>query len=388
MNTKSIITSIISIIIFSLLFGYTLVYAWTWMFNNNTKIVFKLSENVFLDSSSLNKTELMFNSWNDLTKYKIKSECDIFSQIKYKKWDYYLFEIKFFNNKCDNNNLVLVNEKNEIEKSFTLNIVKEYNALSNLLDMKTSKLVSFQNTLNKKVKLYSKFEEYNPVIEENYYKFLEKNRILNESIYNADLVNNIIKKRNEKYIIPVEWKVVSTKLNKIPNAWRPYREDYTDGIHHGWDIDANVWETVLALDDSIVIRVVDGFTFSDLNKIKYWENLTYLEKLWNLDTLRWNQVWLKTMKWDVAFYSHLDQIFVNVKEWEVIKKWQPIWTVWITWVPDKDYTDSHLHLPIHMNPFDESKAWNYTYEDYMTWDWSFKWKSISYILENQSNIFE
>jgi hypothetical protein len=98
----------------------------------------------------------------------------------------------------------LVNEKNEIEKSFTLNIVKEYNALSNLLDMKTSKLVSFQNTLNKKVNLYSKFEEYNPVIEENYYKFLEKNRILNESIYNADLVNNIIKKRNEKYIIPVE----------------------------------------------------------------------------------------------------------------------------------------------------------------------------------------
>lgn len=388
MKKRSIIVSIISVLIFSLLFGYSLVYAWTWIFSNNTNIVFKLSDNIFLDSTSLNSNEIMFKSWKNLTNYKIKSECDIFSKLKYKKWDYYLFEIKFFNNNCNDNNLALVDKNNKIEKKFSFNIVREYDALSNLLDIKTINLIKFQNILNDKVKLYSKYKNYNKNIEKNYYIFLKKNRLLNESIYNANLVNNIITKRSEKYLMPIKWKKLSTNLSKIPNAWRPYRSSYTDWIHHGWDIDANIWDTILALDDSIVVRVVDGYVFSDLKKIKYWNNLTYIDKLWNLDKLRWNQVWLKTMKWDVVFYSHLNHIFDNVKEWEVIKKWQPVWTVWITWVPDKNYNDAHLHFPIQKNPFDSSKVWKYTYEDYMSWDWAFKWKSSSYILKNDWNLFE
>jgi uncharacterized membrane protein len=62
MNKKSILISFISIILFSLLFSFTLVYASASMFNSNTNIAFKLSENVFLDSIALNKTQIMFES--------------------------------------------------------------------------------------------------------------------------------------------------------------------------------------------------------------------------------------------------------------------------------------------------------------------------------------
>ncbi len=386
MNKKSIITSIISVVLFSILFWYTLVYAWTWIFNNTTKIAFKLSDNVFLDSIYLNKTKIMFESWKDLSKYKIKSNCDIYSNLKYKKWNFYLYEIKFFNNNCESNDLILVNENNEIENKFSINIVKEYNALSNLLDIKTDKLLEYKKILENKVKLYSWYLKYNPIIEKNYYKYLHRNRLYKESIYNLNLLNNIIEKRSEKYLVPLSWHKISRKLSKIPNAWRPYRSDYTDGIHHWWDVDWNFWDQILAIDDWIIVRIVSGFKFSDLDKIKRWKKISDYGKVKNLDILRWNQVWLKTMKWDVIFYSHLDEIFTNVKAWSVISKWQPIWTIGITWVPDKSYSDYHVHFPIQVNP--HTKIWKYDIDDYLNWNWMFKWKSSDYIIKNIDNIFK
>jgi len=388
MNKKSIFTSFISIILFSLLFSFTLVYASASMFNSNTNIVFKLSENIFLDSISLNKTQIMFESWKNLTKYKIKSECDIFSNLKYHNWNKYLFDINFFNNDCENNNLVLVNENDEVEKQFSLNIVREYKALSNLLDIQTGELEWFKKILDNKVEKYSKYKNYNPKIEKNYYKFLEKNRLLKESIYNLNLVKNILEKRNEKYLVPLAGHKLPTISAKVPNSWRGYRADYTDGIHHWWDIDWNFWEQILAIDDWIIVRVVNDFRFDDLNEIKRWENLSYEDKIKNLDILRWNQVWLKTMKWDVVFYSHLNEIFTNIEVWEVIKKWQPIGTIWITWVPDKNYKDFHIHFPIQVNPHDKNMVWKYDMEDYLKWDWLFKGKSIKEVLKDQYSVFE
>ena len=188
-------------------------------------------------------------------------------------------------------------------------------------------------------------------------------------------------------MVPLAGHKLPTISAKVPNSWRGYRADYTDGIHHWWDIDWNFWEQILAIDDWIIVRVVNDFRFDDLNEIKRWENLSYEDKIKNLDILRWNQVWLKTMKWDVIFYSHFNDILENIKEWYVVRKWEPIWTIWISWIPDKSYNDYHMHFPIHKNPY-ENKVKKYTFMDYMNWDWYFKGKSVNYILENQYNIFE
>jgi hypothetical protein len=175
---------------------------------------------------------------------------------------------------------------------------------------------------------------------------------------------------------------------KIPNSGRWYRGDYTDGIHHGWDIDGDFWEQVVALDEWIIVRVVSDFDYSNLNTIKRWDNLSEDDKIRNLDILRWKQVWLKTMSWDVVMYAHLNDIFTNIKVWEVVRKKQPLWTIWISWVPDKNYKDYHLHFVVHKNPFDSEKVWNYDIDDYMRWDWLFKWDTVNYIVDNQWEYFE
>ena len=387
MNKKSILTSIIWIILFSLVFGYSLVFAGTWLFDNTTKIVFKLSNNIYLDSISLNKTNILFKSGDDLSDYKIKSECSIFSKNTYRNGDYYMFELKFFDNDCKNENFILVNKENEIKSHFKLNIVSEYDALSKLLDLKTTRLTQFKTVLNKKIKTYSKYEKYDRKIEKNFYVFLGKNRVLQEIIYNRNLIESILEKRNEKYIVPIIGREMPNLAVKIPNSGRGYRSDYTDWIHHGWDVDWDFWEQLVALDDGIIVRVISDFNFSDLNAIKRWNNLTEYDKTRNLDVLRWNQVWIKTMSWDVVMYSHLNEVFSNIEVWEVIRRGQPLGTIWITWVPDKNYKDYHIHFVVHVNPFNLAKWESYDIDDYMKWDWLFKWKSQDYILTNQWNYF-
>jgi hypothetical protein len=388
MNTKSISTWLIWIITFSLLFGYTLVFAWTWIFDNTIEISFKLSENIYLDSLELKNTKILFKSKENLENYKIKSECNIFSKLTQSKWDFYMFELKFYDNSCRDSRFTLVDSDSKIKVLFKLNLVTEYNLLSKLIDLKTTRLVQLKEILDKKVLSHSMYDKYNKINEENYYIYLEKNRILKEATYNSNIINNIIEKRKKKYIVPVLWHIMPTNSVKIPNSSRWYRSDYTDWIHHGWDIDWKFWEQVIALDDWIIVRTVDKFDFSELNNIKRWNNLTYDEKIRNLDILRWNQVWLKTMSGDLVMYAHLNEIFSNVKIWEIVKKWQPLWTIWITGVPDKNYTDYHLHFVVHKNPFISEKIGLYDFDDYMKWDWAFKWKTSKYIVENQWKYFQ
>jgi hypothetical protein len=204
-------------------------------------------------------------------------------------------------------------------------------------------------------------------------------------LYN--FIENILLKREQKYLIPVKWISMPTKSSRLPNSGRPYRAWYTDWVHGWWDFYTNFWDTVQAIDYWIVVRIVKNFQYSDIWQVKETWKLTQLDKMWNLDILRWNQVWIKTMKWDVTFYAHLNEVFDNIKEWDIIFKWQPLWTVWISWVPDQDYTDYHLHLELHKNPYLKHKN-PYTFEDYLAWDWYFKWESEKYILEHQDEIFE
>ena len=169
-----------------------------------------------------------------------------------------------------------------------------------------------KNILNKKIVYYSDYTKYTKDIEENYYVYLVKNRILNEAIYNRNLIDNILKHRAEKYSIPVEGWKIDLSHSKIPNAWRWYRAEYTDWIHHWWDVAWNFWDQTIAIDDWRIVRVVSNFSKTDLNLIERGNNLSENDKLKNLDILRGKQVWLKTMKWDVIFYSHLDEVFSNI----------------------------------------------------------------------------
>jgi len=390
MNNKSILSWLVLMVI-SIFFWYSLVFAWTWLFEETkikTSIVFQLSNNIYLDSLSLSKNKILFRSSDDLSNSKIKSDCNIFSKLNYNKWNYYIFDLKFFDNECVSEELFLVNEKNEVSYRFNLKLVNEYWILSKMLDLNTTHLNKLIGVLDEKISKYSKYLKYDNDIEKNYYIFLKNQRVLNEAIYNKNIIERIIKARWKKYIVPIVWKVLPKTFDKIPNSWRWYRNNYTDWIHHGWDIDWEFWEEIISLDDGIIIRVVSKLSFSDLGKIKRWKNLLEYDKIRNLDILRWKQVWLKTMKWDVVFYSHLNEIYSNIRVWEVVSKWEPIWTIWISWVPDKNYKDFHVHFPIHVNPFNLWKNDSYDIGDYMRWDWLFKWKNWEYILENQDSIFE
>lgn len=387
MNKKLILPWFLWIIIFSLFFGYSLVFAWPQMSDIKTSLIFKLSDNIYTWNIGLKSTKILFKSSKNLENYEIKSTCNTFSKLIYNNWDYYMFALKVFDDDCSEK-FDFIDDLWEKQLGFELNVVSEYDMLSKLIDLETIRLVRMKNSLEKKLSILKKYEEYDEKISENYYNFLEKNRELEETMFNLDIINNIIDARGDKYIVPVAGHIMPTTQVKVPNSSRWYRDDYTDWIHHGWDIDWSFWEQVIALADWIIVRTVTGFEFSDLEKIEKWDNLSEETQLRNLDILRWNQVWLKTMSWDVIMYSHLNEIFSNIKSWEIVKQWQPLWAIWITWVPDKNYTDYHLHFVVHKNPYTEEKIWNYDYDDYMRWDWAFKGETSSYIIENQSKVFK
>lgn len=72
------------------------------------------------------------------------------------------------------------------------------------------------------------------------------------------------------------------------------------------------------------------FSSKDFQRIVYGDTLSYEQKLQNLDILRGNQVWLKTMKGEVIFYSHLEEVDSSIQEGMLIKKNDPIGTIGIT----------------------------------------------------------
>ena len=389
MSKKTNLILIIFVITFSVSFSYSLVFgAWDFFKNDKTSVYFKLSDNIYTDSLSLKKTKIIFKSDTDITNSKIYSNCNIYSKNIGKKWDLYLFDLKFLDNKCNSKYFYLKDEKQIVLLKIKLSLRNKYKIFSNFLDYKTDKLERFRNVLENKRSKLLKYKKYDNTSEINYYTFLKNNRLLNEITYIKNVINSIIEWRELKYSIPVKWYKLPNNYIKVPNSWRGYRADYTDGVHHGWDIDTKFWEEVVAIDDAIVVRVVSDFEFDDLNAIKKSKDLTQEEQVKNLDLLRGNQIWLKTMKWDVSFYSHLNEVYPNIRAWAIIKRWEPLWTVWITWIPDKAYNDFHLHFTIQKNPFIENKVWKYIYDDYMSWDWEFKWRSSDFILKNQYNIFE
>lgn len=355
--------------------------------NYKINLVYKSNENIYLDSNNLKTSTIIFKSKNDLSNFKLSSNCNVFSNTAQKKWDYYVFNIKYLKNECKDYRIILINNLWYVWYNFRLNFIKKIDLYKRFIDYSDKDLKHISMYYYNKIKSIKKYNRFNFKIEKNYYKYLIKNKLLKEYMYNFQLIKDILIKRKSKYQIPVANTILPTKSNKLPNSQRPYRSKYTDWLHHWIDIDTALWSNLYALDDAIVIRVVRDWRWQDFTKLKY-QNLSIEDKANNLDILRWNQVWLKTMKWEVVFYSHFDKIYKNITEGILVKKWQVLWNIWVSGIPDKKYDDYHLHFTIMQNKYLKEKAWQYKNNDYLYWDWKFKWESLEYILDNTYNIFD
>lgn len=355
---------------------------------NEIKIAWILSKNIIIDSINLNKTIIAFKSPIDISWNEIKWICKTNTDYLYKKDDLYFFQIELLQKDCFNGNYYLKNYNWDLilNSHFELNLVNNFGIYNNFVDQSDNSLKMLEeyylNNLEKNY-LFKKLTTLDTNL-----NFIKKNRTYLESEFYYNVITNILQKRKSKYVLPVKWYDLSHRHTKLPNSARPYRASYTDWVHNWWDIDAPYWTPVISIDNWMIVKIVNWFKFEDLDQINYSKNLTNDEKRVNLDILRWNQVWIKTMKWDVIFYAHLSEIDNNLKVWDFVSKSQYLWKIWISWVPDKDYNDYHLHFELKKNPRDSNKNWKYTLMDYMRWDWYFKWKDDKYILENQYNIFQ
>jgi len=356
---------------------------------SDVRFVSDLGRTVYLDNEQLRNVILVFRGGDDVKNYSIHSVCENDSYYSFSYRNLHFFVINYLDEWCKNTTVALKNHDTIVSRSIgNVRFSSKQDELSRLLDMSDVHLAHLDNQLSRQLRSVGIFRNYvqelNLQTLPNHFRKYQAIEIL----YMRNLISHIQKGRLLKYISPVPWYFPQKEASKIPNAWRPYRATYTDGIHHGWDIDAPLGTPVVALDDGIIVRVRDGFVAADFREIVYGENLSYEQKLKNLDILRGNQVWHKTLKWEVIFYSHLDEVNPELQEGMYIEKWTYLGTIGITWVPGTGYEDFHLHFDVKMPPFISGNEWKYTFMDYMKWPWSGKWQSQSEVFSLIDVMFE
>jgi len=368
--------------VFLVIFWITIAFANDFVFNSKIEVS-SLSRNIFPDDIKLKKTIISFKSNYSLINSKLSNSCIFKSSFVWKNEDVYFFDLSYKAN-CIDKNIFLQNIYWENIAQIEVNLFSEFDLWSSFVDLSDSDLISLKPIFSSEIEKIKQIENKQTL---DFFYTLQNTRKIDENNYKIKIINNIIELRKQKYTTPVLWHYLSTKESKSPNSPRPYRETYTFWIHEWWDIDASVWTPVQALDDWMIIRIVSGFKFEDLQKINH-KDKTLETKILNLDILRWNQVWLKTAKWDVVFYGHLDSIADDLKVWDLVIKWRYFWNIGISWVPDKNYKDSHLHFEIHKNPYVLEKVWKNSFMDYMSWSWYFKWNTAKYATEHQNEVFD
>lgn len=347
-----------------------------------------IGKNIFLETEKLNESVIAYKTSSYLWDLEIHSSCPNISTYIDQKNSLAFFKVTFTDPSCKNPSIYLKNKKKIILNSeVKLNIVSQADLYNILLDLSSEDLEKMKEKYEKSASKNQLYKDYAFDWIPESLSFALKARQYKEDIFKTEFIDAILEKRAEKYAIPVVGYKLPKEKTKVPDAGRPYRSHTTDGIHHSWDIDTPFGEQVVALDDGIIVRIVDDWTWDSLSNLRYGE-LTYEDKLRNLDIYRGNQVWLKTMKWEVIMYGHLDTVMSNLSEGMIVKKWFPLWTVWITGVPQADYSDYHLDFSIHENPYNADTAGTYDLDDYMTWPRKLKGKSYDYIIEHQYDYFE
>lgn len=379
---------LLTLCIFPLTMNSADVFEWSY---DKVNIISDINDKMISDYSKLNSNYILVKSFIKLENPWIYSKCNISSSVSFQKniKDYYLYLIRLSieDAQCLSSEIYIKNgDVIFTDTNYNLNI---YNYNTNFIYFSD---FSDNDIKNEITKLDSELYWIdNKIAELNKSKDLSKRIELLRNIYKErqneyyiNFLKEILEKReNLTYLSPVENKSLPTKKNLMPNAPRPYRVKYTDWIHHGYDIFASKWTPVRSLWDSVVIRIVNDFKWSDFDKI-LWNNLTYFDKLKNLDIYRWNQVWLKTADWNVTFYAHLDSVDSNLKVWQYVNKWTYLWNIWSSWVPDKWYKDFHLHFEIQVNP--HSKL-NNNYDEIMEWNYLWQDKSYNELISLQSKLF-
>ncbi len=358
----------------------------------DAKILTSLNNNIILWNNDLNSTFFVIKTDKKYTDLTLKSSCNNSQKIFYidtKSYSFNLFlvKFKFIDNFCVDKN-ILISIDNILCKNCKYNIKTKYEweILNTFLNYNTSLIKDQIDIVNKNIINFE--SEISQISTKNNFlskiKLINKTYSLNYKKFELKLLHNIFNERkNIQYKIPVEWKEMPTKPSLIPNSLRPHRSQNTDWIHHWYDINSPKNTPVIAVWKWVIIRIKDNFIWDDFDKIIN-NNLTYIDKLNNLDIYRWNQVWLKTFDWNVFFYSHLNNVASDLYEWKIVNSWDILGFIGNSWVPDKNYNDYHLHFEIQINPFTQNE---YSNLDIMHWDWFWKWKSINWILSKNKSLF-
>lgn len=325
---------------------------------------------------------VVYKANKNISDFELKWTCKVVYKFLERKWDTYAFYFRPVNSWCLTPKIWLTEAGYLEDKSYVeYKINSRADLISKYSDYTDSDLSSerLSNFINKNKFKVNKNDDVKTIL---YKKFKAKEA---EILY--DVIKYISEWRKNKYMTPVSGVSLPTQRNRVPNTWRPYRSHYTDWIHRGWDFYSNYGDNVRAIDNGVIVRIKRNFEFEDLDEIKFG-HLDDHQKTDNLDLLRWSQVWVKTLKWEVAIYSHLSFIEDNISVWDEVKKWQTLWKIWITWIPDRYYKDYHVHLEINKNPHEREKYWKYTADDIMYWDYLLNGLTVKETMAKQYDIFE
>ena len=191
--------------LFSILFGYSLVFSSSSLFDDKVEASFVLSDNIYLDSLTLRNTKIVFKSWIDLENASIFSHCNIYSKLLAKERNFYLFDIKFLDNSCVIGTIDLRNESGEIITRVHLNMRSEYTLFSHLLDHSTDVLLEFEKTLDTKIQDIANVQDLSEKEPQTYYDFLKQERVWEELMYAKNLISSIITGRQKKIYYSSTW---------------------------------------------------------------------------------------------------------------------------------------------------------------------------------------